>query len=124
MAWRTNQTKCTRKCSPRTNWNEVLTELGPETQNRRHAVFSYIVNCNELMKVFVPRVQNQCTTTHNNFPNRSDQQPIKMQTIFSSYIQAPQHHKIHQIAAPTQGESSAVPVNCIANEEAKRFGLK
>jgi hypothetical protein len=24
MAWRTNQTKCTRKCSPRTNWNEVL----------------------------------------------------------------------------------------------------
>jgi hypothetical protein len=33
--------KCTWKCSPRTNWNEVLTELGPENQNWRYAVSSH-----------------------------------------------------------------------------------
>jgi hypothetical protein len=30
--------------SPRANWTEVLAELGPETQNRRYAVSSYIIS--------------------------------------------------------------------------------
>jgi hypothetical protein len=60
MAWRTNQTKCTRKCSPRTNWNEVLTELGPETQNRRYAVSSH--NTRDL-----PTTKQLCTKQHTRF---------------------------------------------------------
>jgi hypothetical protein len=33
--------KSVPKSSPRTNWNEVLTELGPENQNWRYAVSSH-----------------------------------------------------------------------------------